>query len=146
MLAPSGASVITNRFAISSRELLTEPSRWLIQAHPAITRAGITQIVRPKKIASSKGLPGSQKSSRSKLRKFSTGKAIPAELANAPKTSTPTKTAKSARRANRPMEERARSIHNDLAGVVAIIPTLSCGHALTQSRQKVQSRLLSFLG
>src|SRR5260221_1309490 len=146
MLAPSGASVITNRFAISSRELLTEPSRWLIQETPAVKRAGITQIARPKKIASSKGLPGRPKSSRSKLRKFSTGKAIPAALPNAPKTITPTKTAKSARRANRPMEERARSIHNDLAGMVAIIPTLSSGHGLTQSRQKEQSRLLSFFG
>src|SRR5262245_53461856 len=75
-----------------------------------------------------------------------TGRTIPAALANAPKTSTRTSAAMSGRRPNLPRPERKQSCHNCEPGTLATTPTFVCGQAWTQSRQNVQSMLPDFRG
>ena len=48
--------------------------------------------------------------------------------------------------AYRPTEDLGTSSIKSLPGRTAMMPTLSCGHALMQSRQKVQSMLPDFRG
>ena len=52
----------------------------------------------------------------------------------------------SRRPVSRPMPERRRSSSSSAPGTPTAIATLSCGHACTQSRQKVQSRLPTLAG
>src|SRR5262249_3654956 len=47
---------------------------------------------------------------------------------------------------NRPIDDRRLSWTRSVPGTTASSPTLSCGHACTQSRQNVQSRLPALRG
>src|SRR5690349_22725045 len=70
-------------------------------------------------------------------RHTATGTTMAAALTNAEKTSTRASAAISRRREKRPSEDRTGSFTRLRAGAIARIPTLSWGHAFTQSRQNV---------
>jgi len=71
---------------------------------------------------------------------------LAAALLNAANTSTRASAARSGRSDNSPTEARCGSPASSSTGVARTMPTLSCGHAATQSRQNVQSRLPRFAG
>ena len=75
-----------------------------------------------------------------------TGWTMTAALANAAVTTMMTTAAISIRELSLPMEERTGSITRSRPGAPARITMLSCGHAFTQSMQRVQSMLPTFCG
>jgi hypothetical protein len=64
---------------------------------------------------------------------------MPNAFSSEPNVKTMASAARSLRRENRPMPERIGSVISSPAGRRLMMPTLSCGQACTQSRQKVQS-------
>src|SRR5260370_37238563 len=146
MAAPSGAKVIANRQAIVRKPLLRAAHFRLGHAHPATETSGNNPSTNAKKMSRIAGREIRPNVNREKLNALSTGRVIEAALRNAPKTSTSTRAAKSVLSANLPIDERKWSRLKVRPGATAMIPILSCGQARTQSKQNVQSRLLSFLG
>ena len=74
------------------------------------------------------------------------GAVIPRALTKPPKTKTTASAATSRRRDSHPMPDLRRGSTSSSPGTRVAIAMLSCGHACTQSRQKVQSRFPALAG
>src|SRR5271157_6142459 len=145
MAKPSGTSVGAKSEINDFRDTARPPRLRLRDPAIQTSDPGISRIPTKRYKATTMGRLRSNENWACSKR-AETGAIIPAALVNAPKTRIRTRIAKSNRFANGPMEERCSPFQRFLPGITASRPTLSCGHALTQSKQNVQSTLLFFFG